>query len=616
VAIRWAGELGGLWRFWLALGLVAAVGWPGGVLTAGARQAAPAGSIAGTVTEAETGRPVAGAVATIDQLGLSAVTGATGQFAWPDILLPGDVVTVTVRVTAAGWGAWVLRDVRVLAQDRLLLAAALERGPVTLTAPPPRDRLPLPPEPPTVLPDIAAVRSGQPLPATIRVRVTGVATCSLTRPYTVVEVDFRDYVKHVLPNEWIASWKAEALRSGAMAAKMYAWYWIARGGKWPDADVYDSTCDQVYNPAIAYASTNAAVDETWNWRLTRGGLLFPTAYRAYAHQCAAAGLTGSCLGQWDSQWLAQARTTWPDILAAFYQGSALSPIFPFERNLALRFEGAESGAGGHLVVPVAAKPGAPEPPADVGATDFTLEFWLRADPGTMPEAPVACGVGQGWQDGVLLVDRELRGLDRHYGLALAGGRLAFGVAGDGAGAYTLCGPSLVVDGAWHHVAAARRRSDGYLWLWVDGRLEAAVDGPDGDISHPNDALSSTGTCAIEPLACDDQSLVIGSGKPVTATRPGFAGWMDEIRISNTIRYSASFEPGGYLAADAATVVLYHLDDPLAAQPCAGVVVDSSGAAGGPSHGQCRRSSAGLDPQWVGASRPGWVYQLFVPWAGR
>jgi hypothetical protein len=507
-----------------------------------------------------------------------------------------------------------LRAARVRAADTLLLTAALGPEPVTLTAPPPRETLPAMPAPEVPLEEAPVGQSSLSLPSTVRVRVTGVATCSTTRPYSVQDVDFRDYVKHVLPNEWIPSWRPEALRAGAMAAKMYAWYWIARGGKWPDADVYDSTCDQVYNPAIAYASTNAAVDATWNWRLTRAGLLFGTYYRAYGHQCAAAGLAGNCLGQWDSQWQAQARGTWPQILADAYSGTALTAVLPFAQNHALRLAGSTSGSSSRVIVPLTAKGAAPEPPANVGDGDFTLELWLKAEPGTSAGAQVTCGAGEGWQTGRMVVDRDRRGLDRDYGLALAGGRVAFGVAGEGTGAVTLCGTASVADGAWHHVAAARRASDGHLWLWVDGQLQVEGDGPDGGIAY---AGGAGGPCVMTgSAACaEDAYLVLGAGKGGAAGQASFAGWLDEFRLSRTLRYAETFAPAGYLLADAETVVLYHLDDEPAQGPCTGAVIDSSGASGGPSHGQCRRGSDGAPPEWAAAARWPWIHQVFGPLVG-
>lgn len=40
----------------------------------------------------------------------------------------------------------------------------------------------------------------------------------------VQSVPFDLYCKDVLPNEWVPSWRPEALKAGAMAVKMFAWY--------------------------------------------------------------------------------------------------------------------------------------------------------------------------------------------------------------------------------------------------------------------------------------------------------------------------------------------------------------------------------------------------------
>jgi hypothetical protein len=57
--------------------------------------------------------------------------------------------------------------------------------------------------------------------------------------------------------------------------------------------------------------------------------------------------------------------------------------------------------------------------------------------------------------------------------------------------------------------------------------------------------------------------------------------VDEVRISNIARYASNFTPpNAPFAPDANTVGLYHFDEGSGT-----VVQDSSGAAGGPSHGQ-------------------------------
>ncbi len=41
---------------------------------------------------------------------------------------------------------------------------------------------------------------------------------------SVVQVNFTDYMKNVLPNEWIPSWNSEALKVGAFCVKMVGLY--------------------------------------------------------------------------------------------------------------------------------------------------------------------------------------------------------------------------------------------------------------------------------------------------------------------------------------------------------------------------------------------------------
>lgn len=61
-------------------------------------------------------------------------------------------------------------------------------------------------------------------------------------------IDFLDYCKHVLPNEWDEDAPEEALKAGAMAVKLYAWYKVAvtPSAQIGEADVYDSTRDQKF----------------------------------------------------------------------------------------------------------------------------------------------------------------------------------------------------------------------------------------------------------------------------------------------------------------------------------------------------------------------------------
>jgi hypothetical protein len=244
---------------------------------------------------------------------------------------------------------------------------------------------------------------------------------------------------------------------------------------------------------------------------------------------------------------------------------------------------------------------APAVPADIGATDFTLEFWMRADPGENAAGACIAGVG-GWRQGNLVFDRNIAGDGDYgeYGLSLFEDGLAFGV-GVGPAGNTICGATDVdaVAGAWHHVAVTRRQATGELALFVDGKLDAVGAGPPGDASYRDDRPTSQE--AIDPF------LMIGGRKLGNEGNfPAFSGFLDEVRLSTVIRYTADFSPpSAPFVPDTSTAALYHFDDAAAPGDCSGVVHDSATDPMGPSNGTCRFGiaqgpsfSAEIPPQLV------------------
>lgn len=238
----------------------------------------------------------------------------------------------------------------------------------------------------------------------------------------------------------------------------------------------------------------------------------------------------------------------------------------------------------------------PGPPVDVGATDFTIEFWVR---GRAADNTGSLSAGQcnnafgGWIHGNIILDRDRNNQDRNYGVSFTDGRVAFGVGGNGTGFRTICGTSLVLDDAWHHVALTRVRSTGVMTIYVDGVRQQSQTGPGGDISYPDAANQPYG---------NDRYLVIGAEK-LDANRnayPSFNGYIDELRFSTTLRYTgASFvRPSGRFVPDAATAALYHFDEGQG-----NVIGDSSGAAGGPSNGVRNLGGSPAGPQWVTSTAP-------------
>ncbi len=243
----------------------------------------------------------------------------------------------------------------------------------------------------------------------------------------------------------------------------------------------------------------------------------------------------------------------------------------------------------------------PSPPIDVGWQDFTLEWWMKVSPGDNPASAVTCGANINWIYGNTIFDRDRFNQDRKFGISLAGGRIVFGVSGNGTGDLTLCGTTRVDDGQWHHIAVERNRwdgvlPDGYLWLFVDGKLEASGPGPKGDISYPDSATpgSYCGPSGTDPCT-NDPYLVIGAEKHGLnpTVYPSFKGWIDEVRVSNALRYSADFTPPtGPFSPDVSTLAIYTFDE-----GGGNSIFDTSGYGGGPSDGLRMYGGTPAGPVW-------------------
>jgi len=261
-------------------------------------------------------------------------------------------------------------------------------------------------------------------------------------------------------------------------------------------------------------------------------------------------------------------------------------------------------------------------PTDIGATDFTIEFWLRGNLAENQGRAVTCGQNEDWIYGSIVLDRDRFSEGRKFGLSVDGsGRVVFGVTNADRAARTICGASNVLDGGWHHVAVQRRVNDGQLWIFVDGALDATAIGPTGDLSYP-DGVSVTyqgpdycqgpagtwgGYCRNEPfiiLGAEKHDAGASGGNP--AAYPSFNGWFDELRLSNVLRYTMPFPaPGAAFVGDANTVGLYHFDEGPAGA-CTGVLLDSATIAGAPTSGVCI---------YGGAGEAGPQYSLETPFVG-
>lgn len=114
--------------------------------------------------------------------------------------------------------------------------------------------------------------------------------------------------------------------------------------------------------------------------------------------------------------------------------------------------------------------------------DWTIAFWVKT---------TATGGTPQWYNGQGLVDGEVAGVVDDFGTSLVGNKAAFGVGNPDT---TITSTTVINDGQWHHVAAARSALTGLMQLYVDGVLQASATGPLGPkTSPPNLRLGSIQT---------------------------------------------------------------------------------------------------------------------------
>lgn len=237
----------------------------------------------------------------------------------------------------------------------------------------------------------------------------------------------------------------------------------------------------------------------------------------------------------------------------------------------------------------------PARPADIGKTDFTLEFWMKADASDNTGTVAAANSGDGWITGNTIIDRDIFGNGDFgdFGVSIGaytGGQpqtrvVSFGVDRLGTGT-TIIGTTNVADKQWHHIAVTRRFSDGQMRIFVDGKLDAQGTGPPGNISYRN--ARSTDHPDSDPY------LVIGAEKhDAGAAFPSFNGWVDEVRLSGILRYASSFtRPKFPFKKDSNAKALYHFSE-----GSGDAILDSSGASGGPSNGARNFGGSPPGPEW-------------------
>ncbi len=133
-------------------------------------------------------------------------------------------------------------------------------------------------------------------------------------------VDFYEYCKNVLPNEWVSSWGSEALKAGAMCVKMVGWFRVESpkyAGK--GYDVRDDDRDQVYRPNTAVSSCTKAINNVGsNGIQSAGYLFFPRYLNGREGFYEVGGWDGGTVSQWGTKKFADNGYEYLDMLHYYY----------------------------------------------------------------------------------------------------------------------------------------------------------------------------------------------------------------------------------------------------------------------------------------------------------
>jgi len=156
--------------------------------------------------------------------------------------------------------------------------------------------------------------------------------------------------------------------------------------------------------------------------------------------------------------------------------------------------------------------------------DFTWECWIRAvDLGNSNTTVILSNRGSFNATNLHLL---WRGLDE---------KIQWGTGGSGA----LLNASALSYNTWYHLAIVR--SSGAMTLYINGTAEATTFSYSGDIGTTTDNFITVG------------GLSNGNGTE-------FNGNIDEVRISNTARYTSNFTPSTTpFQNDQSTLLLLHMD---------------------------------------------------------
>lgn len=242
-------------------------------------------------------------------------------------------------------------------------------------------------------------------------------------------------------------------------------------------------------------------------------------------------------------------------LAGSLLGAPGVPAAAQTSQFALRFHGTGVGPPGQqdriLLAVDDNEPGsAGNTPLDIGASSFTIEWWMRglvADNDTSNNGGDVERFDYSWIEGNIIFDRDIWcGSERAYGVSLRGGLVNFGT---GSGdlppidpANTIEGSVNVLDGGWHHVAVVRDASAGVKHIYVDGALDFSSSTAISftDLSYPDAGIPVTpDQCGPGQLTPYGWFLVVAAEKHDAGPEyPSYNGYVDELRVWTTARSAA------------------------------------------------------------------------------
>ncbi len=188
--------------------------------------------------------------------------------------------------------------------------------------------------------------------------------------------------------------------------------------------------------------------------------------------------------------------------------------------------------------------------------DFTIEFEIKAKLSDNPLGSSATtGSNDDWTLGHIIIDRDIFGEGDYgdFGISLANGRVAFGV-NKGNNSYTLITSQQIPDNQWVWVAVTRNSTNGNMAIFINGEKKAECNnGPTGNISY------NIGRTTSWPNS--DPYLVIAAEKHDYDNNnyPSFRGHIDNLRISNVVRYTSDYTPTT-INADNNTVAFYDFNE--------------------------------------------------------